>query len=474
MNYIIPEIPSKAHNIYIMSLIDKQFSILQKYGISRGSSVSAAPNYTYPAYLWDLYDISQKVSSDTIIDNNINYFQLSQYSPFRLLYVKRFSDSSGENLYKNLNSFIPLAVNNTPDFSAHRYNCSLNFSPLINLTVNETVQDLLNTSNYENIKSLISDQFAGETIIYQAAINPLFPLFICSSIQEHYSFGPIFPTNIRFSVSGENTLGQVNVDCDFLGGKSLISPKIDLLNIRKPSLEPIVINDMDDIFGNAELENSYYYFNNGNLAYDPYDFYKYKSASLIDVIVIKDYINNYADLLAYRELLKTSNLPPFEKIIDISLNISQEVELIHTYPQIYYNNQYKYMGDKFGPKYATLKNRKVTGSITYFGYKQRDNFPNNSTGLTLYFGGPFYFAMKNVEWSAPSISVQPGNGYKYTYDFIARLPEFDNVNSYSENYVSPGYNVLNEDKTVSEFSYSNYSFNIQQFLNDFASLFKLF
>jgi len=132
------------------------------------------------------------------------------------------------------------------------------------------------------------------------------------------------------------------------------------------------------------------------------------------------------------------------------------------------------MGDKFGPRYASLKQRSVSGSITYYGNKKRQNKANNSTGLTLYFGGPFYFAMKNVEWSAPSIEIVPGGGYKHTYDFVARLPEYtktSTANDIIQDEVKYFTNDFNQ--TVSEFSYSSYSFNIQQFLNDLSNLFKL-
>jgi hypothetical protein len=83
----------------------------------------------------------------------------------------------------------------------------------------------------------------------------------------------------------------------------------------------------------------------------------------------------------------------------------------------------------------------------------------------LYFGGPFYYAMKNVDWSPPSIDITPNGGYKYTYNFTARLPSLNEEVTFFTN---------NLNENVSEFSYSSYIFNIQDLLDNLGRLLTLF
>ena len=40
----------------------------------------------------------------------------------------------------------------------------------------------------------------------------------------------------------------------------------------------------------------------------------------------------------------------------------------------------------------------------------------------MYFGGPFFYAMKNVDWSNPTVTITPGGGYTHTYKWKARIP----------------------------------------------------
>ena len=39
------------------------------------------------------------------------------------------------------------------------------------------------------------------------------------------------------------------------------------------------------------------------------------------------------------------------------------------------------------------------------------------------FGGPFFYAMKYVEFSNPSIDISVGELYSYTFSFTARVSE---------------------------------------------------
>lgn len=59
---------------------------------------------------------------------------------------------------------------------------------------------------------------------------------------------------------------------------------------------------------------------------------------------------------------------PELKLLKMSLNISQNVELVYTTPQDSLQNYY---GDKIGPKYVEISNRKVTGSITFYSTERK-------------------------------------------------------------------------------------------------------
>lgn len=466
-NTIIYETASKAHNLYVMSLYDVQQSIYAQSGLSYGSSVnSVVGGRFYPAYLWDLYKLADAVSSTN--QNELatyGHFQLNAGTmPWRTLFAKNFTDNSGDQIYQPLNSFLSLNVNNHPVFSNQNYNGNFSFSPLININVNDIIQSVI-YQGFQGLSHFINDQAAAELILYFACKIPLFPLMICSSINSHHSFGPVFLDSVTFNVNGKGNLGIVNINCNFSGGKALISPKIDLFRKKRPSFEPSVYNSMEDFQGNEIEENGGNWLNNNNPV--NIDFHRYRSASLLDVICLKGYYPNFNDMIL--EAQKPQVTAPTDKIIDITLNISQNISYEFTVPK--YNGVS--FNDSFGPRFASLNKRTVSGSITYYGFTDREKQPKTS-GLTLYFGGPFYFPMKNVDWSNPTISIDPGGGYTHTYNFTARLPEGVNAVEFPFVAANPD-NTVDEDnpasrvlkKNVSEFSYDSYSYKSKDFIEDY-------
>lgn len=463
-NTVLPQTSSKSHNIYILSLFEKNPNIYSnRYGISYGSTVnSKVPGRSYPAYVWDLYELASLVGNTQKYD----HYVMDQNNPWRTLFASEYGDDSGSEIYNSLSNFVPMAVNNHPNFSAHRYSANLSFSPILNIRANNYLQYILSTLTGPNqwlfpaLHQAMNDQAAAELIIYLASKIPLYPLMLCSSIASHYSYGPVFLSSINFRASGQQNAGSVNVSCQFTGGKALISPEINLLLKRKPGIEPIVYNSMDDLNGDPISENATNYLGTGI----DYDYHRYRSYNFLDVIVANEYIDSFGEIISYPERFTSDNStilkPPPYKIVDISMTIQQQVDLTFTNP--YYNNNYK--GDKFGPRFASLRSRTVSGSITYFGLNKTERIPNSS-GLTIYFGGPFYYAMKNVDWSNPSIQITPGGGYIHTYNFKARLPSYPtNLNDKNEIVGFPDISD-NFEKTVSEFSYKNFGFTFKDYLD---------
>ena len=89
-----------------------------------------------------------------------------------------------------------------------------------------------------------------------------------------------------------------------------------------------------------------------------------------------------------------------------------------TFSQPYFNGTY--VSDIYGPRYASLSNRQVSGSITYFSFFSDALFAN-TTNLVMYFGNDFLYAMHNVDWSNPVVTINPDGGYFHQYKFIVRL-----------------------------------------------------
>lgn len=447
-NTVLPHTPSKSHNIYLLSLYDLDKTIFDIYNMSLGSSVNNKKGSKIKNYMWDLYDLADRLNLQRNVDN---HYYIDQTAPWRKVLCTGFNDDSGSNIYTPLRNFFPLSVSNHPLFSGQQYSGSFGFSPLINIAISD-IADIV-SNNYPGINQELNDQAAGEFLIYLACKIPLFPLMICSSVRSHYSFGPIFLGSIRFNASGQQSLGAVSVECSFQGGKCIMSPEITTLNKRKPGIEPVILNVMKDLNGNNIVERASAY------SGIDYDYHRYRSATLLDVIIDEQYHSSYASLKGTITTLK----PPAYKIIDFSMTISQSIEFTFTNPMIANSTSVEYMGDDFGPKFASLRSRTVEGTITYFGYnKSLDAKLANTSGLSVYFGGPFFFAMKNVDWSNPSVRINPGGGYTHTYTFKARLPEFDDVDGI---HVS----AINSDltKTHSEFSGSS-AFSVKDYIDSLA------
>jgi hypothetical protein len=83
-----------------------------------------------------------------------------------------------------------------------------------------------------------------------------------------------------------------------------------------------------------------------------------------------------------------------------------------------------YLGDLVGPKYAALRSRTVTGTISIYRAKTAnflDVYPESP--LTMYFGNNFLFHFRNVDWGNPSFSLSPEGGEIHTWSFTARIPQ---------------------------------------------------
>jgi hypothetical protein len=316
------------------------------------------------------------------------------------MWVSGFEDNPGDQLFKPIKNYYPMAVDNTLSFEKQQYKISnFNFSPLVS-------EDGTN------------EQQSAEDVIYKAAIVPLFPLFFVSSNTSHLSYGPVFMDSLSLSASGMNSLGDVEIKCSFTGGKTLISP--ETVPITKPEIETDERTIQFDGFTPYEIQ----------------DYKNYRTANLSDCLVsfFEPEKRDHTELK--QELFKNLNISQSKdpsktnyvfttktntnKVVSMNLSINQQIGLTHTNP-VLDDGTYT---DVIGPKFAALESRNVTGSITLFNANlddYLDRYPTSS--LTMYFGGNFLFHMRDVDWSNPTYSMTPSGSRIHTWNFTARIPQ---------------------------------------------------
>ena len=405
LNYeetVINGIPTKRHSFYTIALSDLNGSIHKELYNSLGSGFAFNINkYVIPGFIWDMYSMVKKlpITPRTIsVDNFLFTRSTIEYDPryYKKLWINGFNDDPGSKLYQPLSTYYPLALNNTLSFSNQQYNIT-NFS--FNLLVSE---------NGEN------EQQSGENNIYKAAIIPIFPLFFVSSNAGHLSYGPIFMNEFEIRVSGMDNLADVDVNCSFIGGKTLISPE------SVPRTIPYVSDTKIVEFG----DNPPYFIN---------DYKNYRTANMSDCLIAFFSPKNTDVLRVKQELFEklkvkqsydesttnhvfTSKSPT--KIVGMSLKISQEISLTHTVPVL----QDGTSADVIGPKFAALKSRSVTGSVTLYNAALNNYLDAYaSSPLIMYFGGNYIFVIEDVDWSNPIYSMSPNGGRIHTWSFSARL-----------------------------------------------------
>ena len=397
-NTVINERSSSLNNVFIAALYDINNSIYNHSPqdglgslISFGGRVYNKRFNGYYAYLWDLWKLRQKVGYANNFDK---YYYINYQSGFYPLFLDSLSFDAGSDLYSPIKNFNNITVQNLPVFSKQKFTIeSINFSPLIAFGNNN--QDYL-----------------GEYNIYRASKIPLFPLQLMTTVESFKMFGPLFLTRFEISVDGSSKLGEVSVKTSFSGGKSLLSNFNG--NISAPSSYEFTPKKIKLINGEELDEISY-------------DFNKYRRANLLDckVLILDPGSINLWNRDSVRQYLDSNVNPynaPYYKVISMSLSVTQEIEYQFTYPGIREGDNLYYEGDSSGPRYASLTSRTVSGKIKLLAYKDNIVFYNPQS-IIMDFGGPFFYAMKYVEFSNPSIDISVGELYSYTFSFTARVSE---------------------------------------------------
>jgi hypothetical protein len=406
INNVINDYPASGHNIYVCELAPYLQTGLYNQQIKSFGGYRVAKNTIGSrSHLWDLYLLSANMTQRASLGYYFTKrFTSSEYKP---LYCSSFTDNAGENVYQPVPNFSGLSLLNHPVYNQYRYSGSLSFNPILSTNVNQ--------------------QYSAEQIMYRASYIPLYPLLFASTIATHKSFGPAFLSSFTIGVDGMENLGDVEINCQLTGGRSVISP--ENIPIYRPYLNQNYIrmktlNESDNQFNTLESNNfqdKYRAINLSDCAFYPGLFTGEKA------------FTNFAN--AVRSAYSSNQMPIF-KIVNMSLNVQQQIDLTYTYPGYSYKNTLFEFYDIAGPRFASLSGRQVTGSIKLFSPQNYSFINTNSSSLTLYFGSVFFYTMKNVDWQQPVITINPGNGFFIEYKFTVRMTEFTAFNGFASARVS--------------------------------------
>ncbi len=354
---------------FLLSLFDKDPGVIAPPQLTLGT-VKYGP--TRDIYLWDMHALAERIGNRGT-GAETGYWTVPSEDDFWCkAWLSSFRDDAG-NPYHQLETPFTLSPFNKKVADQHNYSGSLGMSPLMGgglpeFRVPETAQ--------------------AELIIRQATLFPGLPYLITSSIPDHKHYGPVFFNSIRYHVDGSGTLGTVDIEARWRGGKIFC-------NKPKQAIIP-------DLFGEED------------------DFIPYRAASLMDCLALQGSWNNIDEFLADPLVIthiKTEIDDPQERLIEMSLEMSQRVDFTVTCPKPGYK-------DEQGPRYITISEREVSGELSYYSRTSEVIIPQNEgAAFTMYFGGSFFFSMPQIEWQFPQIEIIPGVGFYHTYRFLARAAE---------------------------------------------------
>lgn len=407
-NYFLNIRPSSSYAFFVSELLPLSSSYRDYMQTTTGIPVNKRRTKNLNTFCMNMRDLARALTSEVDINSrHVIYFD-ANVEKFNPLFVSAFDDDLGSNVYAKLNSFYPLALDNHLKFSGQVYNNNLTFAPLIS-----------DNSNNE--------QLTAEKTIYKASIMPMMPLGFISTIEAHESYGPSFLSSFSISLSSVGSIPIVDIRCSFVGSK--------LIKIVKPSFNITPTIEPKDII-NLPFAGSGTSGGIGTSSESSYNFKNvYRSATIIDCLFDPNECHTSLSNLK-KKMLSITNLNNVsrDRIVEISMEVSNEIEMVYTQPTF----GYIVMDDNVGPTFAKLNSRTVKGSFTVYSVEPNYITPSYEGGVTFYFGGPFFYPIKKVNFNNPTTEIKPGGGYLHKITFTAKLP------------YKTGFYV--DDKPVSEFN----------------------
>jgi hypothetical protein len=331
--------------------------------------------------------LAENLSSEININNRrvINYETFQDN--FKPLFISKYDDDTGSNIYSKLNSFYPLTVDNHPRFSEQVFTNNFEFTPLI-------------SDNADN------EQLAAEKILYKASILPMYPMVFLSTIEAHETFGPSFLNSFSISLSSMGSIPMVDISCSTKGGK--------MIEVSKPFERPNLLIETKDIIKLNSVGT-------GATIEEIADDFKnlYRATSMIDCLF--DPNESHKTFEGFKKKMFSKNNPNYvtrDRIVEMSLDVTNEISFSFTQS----TNEYMVLDDNTGPTFANLNNRVVSGSFTVFSISPNVITPVYESGITMYFGGPFFYPIPLVNWNNATVTANPGGGYLHKITFKAKLP----------------------------------------------------
>jgi hypothetical protein len=239
--------------------------------------------------------------------------------------------------------------------------------------------------------------------IWRIAIYPFVPFTLYTDMSPVNLGGPLFSKKFLITVDESS---PVSMGLDFIGGTAILPPSpgsIDANNF------PFTDNYVAGISTDGITYNATFSYRTAK-AYDCL----FGIPVPIDIDSIVGIYSGYNASSGWYSNQTDTN------IISMSLSIDQEIVLVFTGN----DGVFKNIADSV--KYISMKHRTVSGNIKFISSINLEHIYKNPKDkiqeLILYFGGPFYFPMKNVTIDFFSSELQPQNGsFLHDIKFIARL-----------------------------------------------------
>ena len=386
-NYFLDIRPTSSYNFFVMEALPLNKKLYTDFMHSTtGLPHNHRRTRSINTFCMNMKKLADSLSSDI----DINYRRIINYeanqTKFHQIFVSKYDDDTGNNIYTKLNNFYPLAIDNHPKFSGQYFNNNFEFAPLISNNINE--------------------QLPAEKVLYKASILPMYPMIFMSTIGAHETFGPSFLTSLSIRLSSLGSIPMVNISCSTKGGKIIQASK-PLTRIQ-PSIEEkdyIQLISPTTGVGITELNNDF-----KNL---------YRPSTMIDCLLDVNEAHKTLEKFKTKMFKKNSfNFVDKFRIVEFELEINNSVEFSYTQA----SSNFELVDDNLGPTFAKLADRSVSGSVTFFSVSPNFITPIYESGITMYFGGPFFYPITFVNWNKPTVTANPGSGYLHKVSFKAKLP----------------------------------------------------
>lgn len=235
--------------------------------------------------------------------------------------------------------------------------------------------------------------------IWRIGVYPFIPFFIYSDVTPINLGGPLFSKQFNIKASQESA---VNINLTFEGGTAIKSPDPGTIDFSEFPFNESYYNEVLD---GSPITNTFVY--RQAKTYD----------CLFGVPIDLSVDTSVGIYTSYSQQTQWYSNQNYVNIIEMQLTIDQDLTTKWT------TNDGLNKNISDGMKVISMKKRKAHGTITFTASTDL-TYVFSSPGkriqeLVMYFGGPFYFPMKNVNINIFDVLINGDNYYVHTLDFFA-------------------------------------------------------